>query len=83
MNPHYNSLSSKIQHATQELVKVVTGESKDKLLASDKFTYSDLKRIIERTISNNKLSNDIFVNNVGIGPFFQPHTQTSHMHFAP
>lgn len=71
MNSHYNSLSSKIQHATQELVKVVQGESKDKVPGHEKFTYADLKKIIEKTISNNRLANDIFLNNmIGVGPFF-------------
>jgi hypothetical protein len=71
MNSHYNSLSSKIAHATQELVKVVQGDSKDKVPGHDKFTYADLKKIIEKTISNNRLSNDIFLNNmIGVGPFF-------------
>jgi len=40
-----------------------------------KFTYADMKKIIEKIISNSRLANDIFLNNmIGIGPFFTPHT---------
>lgn len=70
-NPHYNSLSSKITHATEEFFKVVQEDSKDKIPGFD-FTYADLKKIIENIISDNNLSNNSFLDN--IEPFFQPHT---------
>jgi hypothetical protein len=81
MNPNQNSLSSKIAHATQGLVKVVQGESKEKLPGNEKFTYADLKKIIEKTISNHRLANDIFLNVVGPTQFFQPQMQVPH-HFV-
>lgn len=81
VNHHYNTLQSKIGHATQELVKVVQGDSKEKLPGSEKFTYADLKKLVERIISNPKLSTDIFLNSpLGIPPMMQPPMmQTPHL----
>ena len=79
MNSHCNTLQSKIQHATQELVKMVQADDKDKIPSLVKFTYADMKKIIEKIISNSRLSNDIFLNNMlSVSPFFVPHQATSH-----
>ncbi len=56
------------------------GNNIEKVQGQDKFNYQDLKKIIDKTIANDKLSNDLFINNVmgGFSPFLTQHSQGSH-----
>lgn len=50
------SLESKIKRATDELVKVVLGNSTDKLAFLGDLSHKDLKAIIQRVVNNTDLS---------------------------
>lgn len=59
LNSSNFNLGSKVQTTTQELIKLVQGDSKERI--NDKYSYADMKKILDKILNSHKLMNDNFL----------------------